>query len=76
MSQGQLAAMIHRWAPGCPIAVLDTIFRTPLVVGTKPRVPGRRDRHQRRDPHVEIDLTIANEAGETRVVGTARVALP
>ena len=34
MSQGHLAAMIHRWAPGCDIVVLDTIFRTPMVVGT------------------------------------------
>ena len=25
---------------------------------------------------VEIDLTLANEAGETRVVGTAKVELP
>ena len=48
MSQGQLAAMIHRWAPGCAIIALDTIFRTPMVVGTAGRVPRRGDRHRRR----------------------------
>jgi len=34
MSQAHLAAMIHRWAPGCTITSLDTIFRTSMVVGT------------------------------------------
>ena len=34
MSQAQLAAMIHRWAPGCFILRIDTVFRTPMVVGT------------------------------------------
>src|SRR3954454_16066001 len=34
MGQGQLAAMIRRGAPGCSIITIDTISRTPMVVGT------------------------------------------
>ena len=29
MSQGLLAAMIHRWAPGSRVLSLDTVFRSP-----------------------------------------------
>ena len=53
MSQGHLAAMIHRWAPGCEIVELDTIFRTPMVVGTpvvcRGAVTERRGRRHDRD---------------------------
>ena len=76
MSQGILAALIHRWAPEARILVLDTTFRAPLLVGSKPvcrAVVTDLDAEAR---CVEIDLTLANEAGETRVVGTARVELP
>jgi hypothetical protein len=75
MSQGQLAAMIHRWAPGCTILRLDTIFRTPMVVGTpvvcSGAVTGIND-----DDTIEVDLTIVSEAsGATGVLGTALVRL-
>jgi acyl dehydratase len=75
MSQGQLAAMIHRWAPGSEILVLDTVFRTPMVVGTsvvcRGAVTGVND-----DDTVEIDLTIiSEESGATGVLGTAHVRL-
>ena len=75
MSQGQLAAMIHRWAPGSTILVLDTIFRTPMVVGTpvvcRGAVTGIND-----DDTIEIDLTIiSEESGATGVLGTAHVRL-
>jgi acyl dehydratase len=76
MSHGQLAAMIHRWAPGCDIVVLDTIFRTPMVVGTpvvcRGAVTGIND-----DGTLDVDLTIVSEAsGATGVLGTAQVRLP
>lgn len=76
MSQGQLAAMIHRWAPGCEILRIDTVFRTPMVVGTpvvcRGAVTGIND-----DDTIEIDLTIMSEAsGATGVLGTAHVRLP
>ena len=75
MSQGQLAAMIHRWAPGCSIISIDTVFRTPMVVGTpvvcRGAVTGVND-----DGTVEIDLTIlSEESGATGVLGTALVRL-
>jgi acyl dehydratase len=76
MSQGILAALIHRWAPEARVELLDTTFRAPLRVGSKPVCRGvvtDLDAGRRR---VEIDLTLSNEAGEARVVGTARVALP
>jgi acyl dehydratase len=75
MSQGQLAAMIHRWAPGCSILRIDTVFRTPMVVGTavvcRGAITGIND-----DDTIEIDLTILSEAsGATGVLGTAHVRL-
>ncbi|HEX2486447.1 MAG TPA: MaoC/PaaZ C-terminal domain-containing protein [Myxococcota bacterium] len=76
MSQGILAALIHRWAPDAQIELLDTTFRAPLRVGSKPTARGVVTDLDAERRTVEIDLTLANEAGETRVVGTARVALP
>ena len=76
MSQGILAAMVHRWAPEARIEVLDTTFRAPLRVGSKPVCKGVVTDLDAERRTVEIDLTLANEAGETRVVGTARVVLP
>ena len=75
MSQGQLAAMIHRWAPGCTVMRIDTVFRTPMIVGTsvvcRGAVTGVND-----DGTIEIDLTIISEAsGATGVLGTAHVRL-
>jgi acyl dehydratase len=75
MSQGQLAAMIHRWAPGCSILEIDTVFRTPMIVGTpvvcRGAVTGIND-----DDTIEIDLTIlSEESGATGVLGTAHVRL-
>lgn len=75
MSQGLLVAAIHAWAPGCQVAFVDTVFRAPLLVDSKPRcravVTDKNDESRR----IEIDLTIVNEAGETRVMGTATVQL-
>ena len=75
MSQGQLAAMIHRWAPGCTVMRIDTVFRTPMIVGTsvvcRGAVTGVND-----DGTIEIDLTItSDESGATGVLGTAHVRL-
>jgi len=75
MSQGHLAAMIHRWAPGCDIVELDTIFRTPMVVGTP--VVCRGAVTDVDGDLVELDLTIVSEGtGATGVLGTAKVRLP
>lgn len=76
MSQGILAAVVHRWAPAAEIERLDTTFRAPLLVDSRPvcrAVVTDRDEDART---VEVDLTLSNEAGETRVVGTALVRFP
>ncbi len=73
MSQAHLAAMIHRWAPGCSILSLDTIFRTSMVVDT-PVVCRGAVTDIGDDGTVEIDVTTINEtSGATGVLGTARV---
>lgn len=74
MSQGLLAAMIHRWAPGCTIRSLDTVFRAPLVVGTVPTVTGAVTDTDDETRTAEIDLTVTNDEGRTSVLGTAVVA--
>jgi acyl dehydratase len=76
MSQGILAALIHRFAPEGRILALDTTFRAPLRVGSKPVCRGVVTDLDPATRSLEIDLTLADEAGETRVVGTARVELP
>ncbi len=75
MSQGILVAMINRWAPGCAIEKIDTIFRAALVVDSKPTCKAVVTNMDDEAQTVEIDLTISNEAGETRVIGTATVKL-
>ena len=76
MSQGFLAAMIHRWAPAAEIENVDTIFRAPVVVDVKHAINGVVTDIDEDAGRVEIDLTLTNEAGETRVLGTAMVRLP
>ena len=76
MSQGILAALVHRFAPEAKIVSLDTTFRATVLVGSKPRVRGVVTDIDAAARRMEIDLTLANEAGETRVVGTAKVELP
>jgi len=73
MSQGLLAAMVNNWAPGATIVKIDTIFRAALLVDSRPQCNGVVTDMDEEAATVEIDLTIANEAGETRVMGTAVV---
>jgi acyl dehydratase len=76
MSQGFLSAMIHRWAPDAQVTNIDTVFRAPVVVDEKYRISGVVTDIDEDDGKVMIDLTVTNEAGETRVFGTATVKLP
>jgi acyl dehydratase len=76
MSQGYLAAMIHRWAPDAFIDNIDTVFRAPVLVDQPYRISGVVTDVDPRTNSVEIDLTLSNEQGETRVFGTASVKLP
>jgi acyl dehydratase len=76
MSQGFLAAMIHRWAPEAQIENVDTIFRAPVIVDVVHSINGVVTDIDEDAGLVEIDLTLSNAANETRVLGTARVRLP
>lgn len=75
MSQALLAAMIHRWAPGCHIQKIDTVFRAPIVVDSCPRCRGVVTDVDDDNHSVQIDLTVVNEQDETRIIGTATVDL-
>jgi acyl dehydratase len=76
MSQGFLAAMIHRWAPDALIENVDTVFRAPVLVDEPYRIGGVVTDVDEASGRVEVDLTITNAKGETRVFGTASVRLP
>ncbi len=76
MSQAILAAMIHRWAPDAEIAKIDTIFRAPVMVDERHHVNGVVTDLDEEARTAEVDLTVTNDAGETRVLGTATVKLP
>ena len=76
MSQGFLAAMIHRWAPDALIENVDTVFRAPVIVDESYRIAGVVTDIDEDSGKVEIDLTVTNEKAETRVFGTATIRLP
>lgn len=76
MSQGFLAAMIHRWAPAATITNVDTIFRAPVIVDEIYRIHGVVTDVDTDAGTVEVDLTVTNQKSETRVFGTATVQLP
>lgn len=70
LSQGILAAVVHRWAPGVEIERIDTVFRAPVLVDQPATCNGVVTDVNPESRRVEVDLTLTNEADETRVVGT------
>ena len=76
MSQGFLGAMIHRWAPSAVITAIDTVFRAPVLVDQPHKINGVVTDINEEEGTVEIDISITNEAEETRVFGTATALLP
>jgi hypothetical protein len=76
LSQGYLVAMIHNWAPPADIKAIDTVFRAPVIADDKHTITGVVTDINEQNGLVEVDLTVANEKGETRVFGTATVSLP
>ena len=76
MSQGFLSAMIHNWAPKAEVQSIDTVFRAPCVVDQKYFINGVVTDIDEDSGLVEIDLTVTNEADETRVFGTAKAVIP
>ena len=75
MSQGILVALIHRWAPNAEVLNVDTIFRAPLLVDSKPTASGVVTDIDEESKVIEIDLMLKNEKGETPVMGTAKITL-
>ena len=76
MSQAIMAAMIHQWAPDAVVEKIDTVFRATVMVDETHLVQGVVTDMDEDAKTVEIDLTLQNEAEETRVLGTATVRLP
>lgn len=76
MNQGFLSAMIHNWAPAAEVRLVDTVFRAPCVVDQTYNINGVVTDIDEDTGAVEVDLTVTNEAGETRVFGTAKVIIP
>jgi len=76
MSQGFLSAMIHRWAPSAEVRLVDTVFRAPCIVDQTYKINGVVTDIDEDSGEVEIDLTVTNDADETRVFGTAKVLIP
>lgn len=76
LSQGYLIAMIHNWAPPAEIINVDTVFRAPVMADDSHTITGVVTDIDEEAGTVEIDLTVTNEKGETRVFGTANVRLP
>ena len=73
MSQGILGAVIHGWAPDARIVRIDTVFRAPVLVDHDNSVTAVVTDIDEDDGTAELDLTIANDKGETRVFGTAKI---
>ena len=73
MSQGFFSAMIHAWAPNASINRMDTVFRAVVLVDQPLGISAVVTDIDEDTGVVELDLTAANEAKETRVFGTAHV---
>ena len=76
LSQGYLVAMIHNWAPNAAIKTIDTVFRAAVIADEKHTITGVVTDVDEDLGCVEIDLTVSNAKGETRVFGTASVSIP
>ena len=67
--------MIHRWPEG-EVVKIDTVFRAPMLADKPLTISAIVTDIDEDEGLVELDLTIKNEADETRVLGTANVRLP
>ena len=76
MSMGFLTSMIHRWSPVAKITHVDTVFRAPMLADQPLHINAVVTDIDEDEGQVELDLTVRNEAEETRVFGTAKVTLP
>ena len=75
MGMGFMTATIHEWAPSAKIEKIDTIFRAPMIADTRAIIGAVVTDIDSDEGIVELDMTIKNDAGETRVLGTATVRI-
>ena len=73
---GFMTSTIHAWAPNAKIEKIDTIFRAPMIADTTSIIGAVVTDIDSDEGLVELDMTIKNDAGETRVLGTATVKIP
>lgn len=76
MAMGFLTSMIHRWSPVARVEHIDTVFRAPLLADEPCAITAVVTDMDEEQGLVQLDLTVKNTAGETRVFGTASVRLP
>ena len=76
MAMGFLTTMIHQWAPRGRVVHVDTVFRAPLLADDPCHIGAVVTDIDEDDGMVELDLSVKNDAGETRIFGTAKVQLP
>lgn len=76
LAMGFLTALIHRWAPAAKVEHIDTVFRAPLIADQPCSLSAVVTDIDEAAGLVQLDLAVRNEAGETRVFGTANVRLP
>lgn len=76
MAMGFLTSMIHSWSAAADVRHIDTVFRAPLIADEPCVIDGVVTDIDEDTGIVQLDLTVKNEKGETRVFGTADVLLP
>jgi hypothetical protein len=76
MAMGFLTSLIHRWSPAARVQRIDTVFRAPLLADQPCTLSAVVTDIDVDGGIVQLDLTVKNGAGETRVFGTADVHLP
>ena len=75
MGMGFMTSIIHEWAPSAKVEKIDTIFRAPMIADTDAIIGAVVTDIDSGEGLVELDMTIKNDAGETRVLGTATVRI-
>jgi acyl dehydratase len=76
MGMAFLNSLIHSWCPVARVVKIDTVFRAPMLADHPLAIGAVVTDIDEQGGIVELDLTIKNEAGETRVMGTANVRVP
>lgn len=76
LAMGFLTTMIHRWAPAGRVEHVDTVFRAPLLADAPCHLSAVVTDIDEDKGLVELDLSVKNDAGESRIFGTARVRVP